>query len=90
MINYVTGNEYSGSNANTLMALGFGEGDAFVTFKQAIKLDGISGKSLKGLKKSASLIRFSKELDKDTGTWEKKPRYFSVFHIDAVLSRRAA
>ena len=26
MINYVTGNEYSGSNANTLMALGFGEG----------------------------------------------------------------
>ena len=50
MINYVTGNEYSGSNANTLMALGFGEGDAFVTFKQAIKLDGISGKSLKGLK----------------------------------------
>ena len=68
MINYVTGNEYSGSNANTLMALGYGEGDAFVTFKQAIKLDGISGKSLKGLKKAASLIRFAKELDKDTGT----------------------
>ena len=90
MINYVTGHEYSGKNETTLLMAGYDEGDAFVTFKQAIKLDGISGKSLKGLKKTASLIRFTKELDKDTGKWEKKPRYFSVFHIDAVLARRAA
>lgn len=90
MINYVTGNEYSGGNANTLMTLGYGGGDAFVTFKQAIKLDGISGKALKGLKKAASLVRFVNEKDELTGKFEKKPRYFSVFHISEVLSRKAS
>ena len=40
MINYVTGNEYTGQNYNTLAACGFDDGDAFVTFKQAIKIDG--------------------------------------------------
>ena len=40
MINYVTGHEYSGQNFTTLMMAGYDEGDSFVTFKQAIKLDG--------------------------------------------------
>ena len=90
MINYVTGNEYSGSNANTLMALGFGEGDAFVTFKQAIKLDGISGKQLKGIKKAATLVRFSRteRVEDENGKMTAKPVYFSVFSLDDVLARK--
>lgn len=47
MINYITGHEYSGKNETTLLMAGYDEGDAFVTFKQAIKLDGITGKLLK-------------------------------------------
>lgn len=92
MINYVTGYEYSGKNADTLAGLGFDEGDAFVTFKQAIKLPGISGKQLKGIKKAASLVRFSKtEKEQDeTGKMVAKPIYFSVFDIKEVLSRRAS
>ena len=45
MMNFVTGHEYSGKNAEILMDLGFDETDAFVTFKQAIKLDGIVAKA---------------------------------------------
>lgn len=92
MINYVTGYEYSGKNADTLAGLGFDEGDAFVTFKQAIKLPGISGKQLKGIKKAASLVRFSKtEKEQDeNGKMVAKPIYFSVFDIKEVLARRAS
>ena len=89
MINYVTGNEYTGQNAGILFDLGYDEGDAFVTFKQAIKLDGISGKALKGLKASAKLVRFVKEKDPKTGKEEKKPRRYGVFDIKVVLARRA-
>ena len=90
MINYVTGYEYTGKNFETLCGLGFDEGDAFVTFKQAIKLDGISGKNLKGLKKAATLVRYSrteKEQD-ENGKMVAKPIYFSVFNIKDVLARR--
>lgn len=93
MINYVTGYEYSGRNYTTLSALGFDEDDAFVTFKQAIKLDGLNGKKLKGIKKAATLVRFSKtetEIDPETGKQQPKPIYFSVFDIKDVLARRAA
>jgi antirestriction protein ArdC len=92
MINYVTGYEYSGKNATTLGALGFDEDDAFVTFKQAIKLEGISGKQLKGIKKAASLVRYSKtEKEQDeTGKLVAKPIYFSVFDVKEVLARRAS
>ena len=93
MINYVTGYEYSGRNYDALCALGYDEGDAFVTFKQAIKLDGISGKQLKGIKKAATLVRFSKtekEIDPETGKERPKPIYFSVFDVKDVLARRAA
>ena len=92
MINYVTGYAYSGRNYTTLAAAGFGDDDAFVTFKQAIKLDGISGKSLKGIRKAATLVRFSKtekEAD-ENGVMKPKPIYFSVFEIKNVLARRAA
>jgi len=88
--NYITQNEYTGQNLNTLLTLGFDESDAFVTFKQAIKLDGISGKSLKGLKAAAPLVRYVTEEDKETGKKEKKPRYFSVFDIKEVLKRRTS
>lgn len=91
MINYVTGYEYTGKNFETLCLMGYDEGDAFVTFKQAIKLDGISGKTLKGLKKAATLVRYSKtEKEKDeNGKLVAKPIYFSVFDIKDVMSRRA-
>jgi len=90
MFNAVTKHEYSGKNEAILAQLGFGEDDAFVTFKQAIKLDGVSGKALKGIKKAATLVRFSKtqkELD-ETGKMVAKPVYFSVFHLEDVLARR--
>tara|TARA_B100001175_G_C19262508_1_gene520148 strand:- start:130 stop:402 length:273 start_codon:yes stop_codon:yes gene_type:complete len=90
MINYVTGNEYTGQNAGILMELGYDENDAFVTFKQAIKLDGISGKALKGLTADAKLVRFVKEKDKVTGKEETKPRNYSVFDIKEVLARRTS
>lgn len=93
MINFVTGYEYSGRNYTTLSMLGFDEDDAFVTFKQAIKLDGLNGKKLKGIKKAATLVRFSKtekELDPETGKERPKPIYFSVFDIKDVLARKAA
>ena len=91
MINYVTGNEYTGRNAATLEEAGFDYEDAFVTFKQAIKLDGISGKALKGIKKAASLVRFSKtEKVEEDGKMVAKPIYFSVFDIKQVLARRVS
>tara|TARA_R100001126_G_C4781173_1_gene127186 strand:+ start:80 stop:373 length:294 start_codon:yes stop_codon:yes gene_type:complete len=92
LINYITGNEYTGRNAATLEEAGFDYEDAFVTFKQAIKLDGISGKALKGIKKAASLVRFSKteKVEDENGKLVAKPIYFSVFDIKEVLARRAS
>jgi len=80
MINYVTGKEYSGVNATTLMVAGV---DAVVTFKQATKSLGIPGTKLKGLKACAKLVMFKE--DEETG--EKKPRFFSVFDASEVLAR---
>ena len=92
MINFSTGYEYSGKNAATLIQLGYDENDAFVTFKQAIKLDGISGKNLKGIKKAATLVRYSKtEKEQDeNGKMVAKPIYFSVFDVKDVLKRKVA
>lgn len=80
MINYVTGKEYTGVNAETLAAAGV---DAVVTFKQATKSLGIPGTKLKGLKACAKLVMFKD--DEETG--EKKPRFFSVFDASEVLAR---
>tara|TARA_A100001201_G_scaffold141379_2_gene136649 strand:- start:435 stop:707 length:273 start_codon:yes stop_codon:yes gene_type:complete len=89
MINHVTGHEYTGKNFSTLLAAGFEEGSEFVTFKQAIKLPGISGKKLKGIKKAASLVRFSKtEKVEEDGKMVAKPIYFSVFDLKEVLKRK--
>jgi antirestriction protein ArdC len=92
MINFSTGYEYSGKNAAALIQLGYDENDAFVTFKQAIKLDGISGKNLKGIKKAATLVRYSKtEKEQDeNGKMVAKPIYFSVFDVKEVLKRKVA
>lgn len=88
MQNYVTGYEYTGQNADTLMAAGV---EKVLTFKQAIKLDGMNGKKMKGLKKCATLIGYKKsELDEETGKVVKKPFFFSVFDANAVLARAAA
>ena len=92
MMNAVTGTVYSGKNETTLLDLGFDEGDLFVTFKQAIKLDGISGKALKGIKKAATLVRFSKtekEVD-ENGKTVARPIYFSVFELNEVLARKVS
>ena len=90
MMNAVTGTEYSGKNVDTLLAAGYDEGDLFVTFKQAIKLEGLSGKQLKGIKKAATLVRYSrteKEQD-EKGKMVAKPIYFSVFDLNEVLARK--
>lgn len=90
MFNYVTGHEYTGKNFTTLCEAGFQEGSEFVTFKQAIKLDGLSGKALKGIKKAATLVRFSRteKVEDENGKLTAKPVYFSVFFLDDVLARK--
>ena len=90
MFNHVTGHEYTGKNFTTLCMAGFEEGSEFVTFKQAIKLDGISGKDLKGIKKDATLVRFSstERVEDENGKMTAKPVYFSVFSLDDVLARK--
>jgi len=87
MINYVTKYEYTGNNAATLAACGV---DAVVTFKQAIKDLGVSGKKMKGLKACATLVRFSKNKQKEDedGKMRPIPIYFSVFDAAAVLARK--
>ena len=70
-------------NAEMLAAAGV---DSVVTFKQALKLPGINGKKMKGLKACARLVLFKE--DEETG--EKKPRYFSVFDVEEVLARKGA
>ena len=86
MINYLTKYEYTGQNADTLMAAGVEE---VLTFKQAIKLDGMNGKKMKGLKKCATLIGYKTKVDEE-GKKEKAPFWFGVFDAKAVLARAAA
>jgi len=86
MQNYVTGYVYTGQNAVALECAGV---ERVLTFKQAIKLPGVTGKKLKGLKKVATLQGFKKVKDKETGKQEKKPFYFTVFDANDVLARAA-
>ncbi len=92
MINHVTLHEYTGKNYDALASAGYEDGSEFVTFKQAIKLDGISGKALKGIKKAATLVRYSKtqKEEDENGKLVAKPIYFSVFDVNEVMKRRAA
>jgi antirestriction protein ArdC len=87
MINYLTKNEYTGQNIDILMASGYQEGDSFLTFKQALKLDGVNGQTMKGLKKCATLMFVKEYEDKETGKMVKKPKYFSVFDAKEILAR---
>jgi len=82
MFNYVTGNEYSGKNADILAGIELENG--VVTFKQATMVMGVPGKKLKGIKAVASLMRFLKEEDENG---EKKVRFYSVFDATEVLAR---
>ena len=86
MKNFVTGYEYTGQNEAILSACGV---ESVLTFKQAIKLKGLSGKKLKGLKKCATLIGY-KTVETEEGKKEKQPFYFSVFNSKEVLARAAA
>ena len=56
MKNYITKKEYGSFNQGVLAEAGFNHGDEFLTFKQALKIDGITGQSMKGLKTVASLL----------------------------------
>lgn len=87
MINYLTKKEYSGQNIDTLISSGFDETDSFVTFKQALKLQGVTGKGLKGIKKAATLFFIKKEEDKKTGKEVIIKKYFTVFDIKQVFAR---
>ena len=82
MFNYVTGNAYSGKNADILASLDLENG--VLTFKQATRELGIPGKKLKGIKAVASLMRFLKDEDENG---EKKVRFYSVFDATEVLAR---
>jgi hypothetical protein len=88
MINYVTGYEYSGRNAQILAQV---DCDSVLTFKQATRDLKIPGKKLKGIKAIATLVRFSKtEKEEDeNGKLKPKPIYFSVFSSEDVLKRAA-
>ena len=87
MKNYLTQRDYTGENIDTLAAAGFDESDSFLTFKQALKIDGITGKSLKGLKKAATLYFYKEEKDKETGKKKRIRKYFTVFNAAEILSR---
>ena len=92
MINYVSGNEYTGQNAVALAMAGFEEDDAFVTFKQAITLPGVTGAKMKGIKAAARLVRFNNKILEENaeGKMAPKPIWFSVFDVKEVLKRAAA
>ena len=85
MINYITKQTYTGKNWDILGSEGFDESCYFVTFKQAIKyLEGVSGSTMKGLTKAATLYRYKKETNKETGKVELKPIPFSVFDLEDI------
>lgn len=87
MKNYLTKKDYTGSNVEILEELGFNEDDQFLTFKQALKIKGVSGNCLKGIKSCATLFFFKEEEDKKTGEKVKVKKFFNVFNAKDVLER---
>ena len=79
--------DYTGKNVDTLESLGYDDSDNFVTFKQAIKLDGVSGKKLKGIKAAARLVMYKMVEDEESGKKRLTPRYFSVFNVKDVMKK---
>ena len=88
--NEISGHEYQGINVARLASEGFEPGATFITFKQAIKLPGMSGKKMKGLKKAATLMIIKERTDKETGEKKRLPSYFSVFDYKLVKARMEA
>ena len=67
MINYITKQTYTGKYWDILGSEGYDESCYFVTFKQAIKyLEGVSGSTMKGLTKAATLYRYKKETNEES------------------------
>tara|TARA_R110000796_G_scaffold22231_3_gene64634 strand:+ start:108 stop:398 length:291 start_codon:yes stop_codon:yes gene_type:complete len=88
MKNFLTKKEYGKWNTGVLLEEGFDVGDEFITFKQALKIDGITGKSLKGLKTVATLYALREVESKVTkGKIVKEKFYFRVFYAPDVLAR---
>ena len=88
--NFTTKQPYQGCNIQRLAGLG----TQFCTFNQAIKYFKLSGKELKGAKKSARLMKIvkKKEFNKKTKKLEEKmvPFYFNVFekkHLEDVIRK---
>lgn len=81
--NYVTKQEYTGKNAQILEMTNV---KRVCTFKQALSLPGVSGKTMKGLKSIATLVRYSKNENED-GSVSARPFFFNVFDADQILSR---
>jgi len=85
MKNFITGNDYSGSNLNTLAEAGYTENNQMLTFKQAMRFFQITGDMLKGLKGLGTTLCFYKEqINKETGKKEKIRKLFTVFEIEDV------
>ena len=79
--------DYTGKNVDTLESLGYDDSDNFVTFKQALKIDGVSGKKLKGIKAAARLVMYKMKEDEESGKKRLTPRFFSVFNVKDVMKR---
>jgi len=88
MRNYLTKKEYGTWNTGVLLEAGFNIGDQFLTFKQSLKIDGIKGTSLKGLKTVATLYTIREVESKVTkGKMVKEKFYFRVFYAPHVIAR---
>ena len=90
MKNYITKKEYGSFNQGVLAEAGFNHGDEFLTFKQALKIDGITGQSMKGLKTVASLLMKVERPSKVKGKENemvKVNKFYRVFYAPDVLNR---
>ena len=91
MKNYLTRKSYGTWNSTQLFQAGYNMGSEFITFKQALKIDGITGKGLKGLKAvvtESPLYTFREVESKVTkGKMVKEKFYFRVFYAPEVLAR---
>lgn len=90
MRNYITKKEYGIYNQNVLAEAGYKYGDEFLTFKQALKIEGITGQSMKGLKTVASLLMKVERPSKVKGKEDemvKENKFYRVFFAPDVLNR---
>ena len=86
MINALTGNEYTGGNAELLAGLGLNSTHRVATFNQCQKL-GIKPATFKGTKKLATL-KFCKEVENNDGKKVVEVKFFNVFDYEMLLERQ--